>query len=188
VRVKCSFKGNWEYSLGGKVSGLAANQILVLKNAVTAPGGNTTAATKVEHQTLVVQTDGTFSFPEPVDTAGGKYDVVVARAPEQQICGVQGGEGSIPKQADGAGGDEAPAIQIVCRSKMVTQVKKLIEKQKSAGGHEPYAYSEIPGEGTSTEWFSEGCKCMRCDGSSANSHALPFTVCSGRSSGCVQVQ
>ena len=74
----------------------------------------------------------------------------MARAPEQQICSVDHGEGQISNS-----GISERKLQVVCKSRMVTDHE---QRHSEEANHAPFAYSETIGADTSTEWFSEGCK------------------------------
>jgi hypothetical protein len=77
VAVSCAVAGS-SFKLGGTVSGNLG--VVALRNASNG-------------DTVAINTNGTFSFTQPV-LAGGRYEVVVLDQSASQICSVTGGAGT----------------------------------------------------------------------------------------------
>jgi hypothetical protein len=162
---------------------------------------------------LIITSDGHFTFPEqevaetgyvslpagaaPRSAAGPaaatehttaeqmSYDVAIAKAPSNQDCAVSFGEG-LAVVDEGSDETRLMKVRVACKSKLAKNKAEGGEGKAgaAAAGASAAGKDEDPENDRHLEWFSEGCECMRCDGSKA--HFQPHSVCHGESSGCVQ--
>ncbi|WP_416397379.1 WD40/YVTN/BNR-like repeat-containing protein [Allohahella sp. A8] len=98
VNITCTIPVALNMTIGGSVSGLGLEQSLVLTNF---------------EESIVIRTNGQFSFPESY-AADTPYDVVVASTvPSRLDCAVQNGTGTIPTSYESS---KISDISVICNT------------------------------------------------------------------------
>jgi hypothetical protein len=121
-----------------------------------------------------------------------QYDVAIAKAPSNQDCKVIFGDGTALQDGNSEE-TRLTKVQVSCKSKLAKNRAEggeggagtaALDKNNAEDGEPDGEKAPKDLDDQHLEWFSEGCECMRCDGSKA--HFQPHSVCHGQSSGCVQ--